>query len=683
MDWRPSQANGWWPKLSPSGRRLLYGNGCTWVMDFKLGLELQISPDGWHYGWLDDNTLLYAVGNQAPENTAKQHKVTFADDGTYTDVLTGVPDELCAGNTMDANDGHWATALGPRICIDGKVIPNTSGGGVKTAGGRVVWGCYFGQPGTDDPKMWGNRVYDTRDGTVADFIPMNPVNGCTISREGYIGLGYWGPAYLRWPDGHQADITVTPWRAEGAPLIVRDATGVDWAFTGTEDPFDHSTPILGHPLGDPTCLVLPDMPAVFMTVVCLGPHFRVACCGDRGQCRVQDIPVDAVRVLLVDRRPPMPQPRISFVLDPQGPTTAPCVFNAIISERENVATHRWQMNGMNCQPTPTKPNDTITYQYVIPAPGTVTFNVKAQGVPADEDHLPGSGGKVILAGEQFRVFVEKPPDPDPEPPPTFYPGVQTGFGQPLVTDQSNVFVDELVRGWLMARVTAASDPSLSETILREVWMAGLEPLVLTDEHSIYTLPVSPRLKVEYYNEPDIGCGSEWPKLTPQQYCEKVMQVWPFVQEREYDFFVGPVSNISPPALQWLKEVLACLPPEVAVSYHRYAQHDWDVASVPRDGYRSREDEFRSLKAVIGRRRFGCSEFGWKQDKFWQGWWIFGHWRSLTDKEIKDRIKQELGYLQAAGALFGVWYQIWEGDKDLFGLRHKDLSWKPQSDHPWL
>jgi hypothetical protein len=69
---------------------------------------------------------------------------------------------------------------------------------------------------------------------------------------------------------------------------------------------------------------------------------------------------------------------------------------------------------------------------------------------------------------------------------------------------------------------------------------------------------------------------------------------------------------------------------------------------------------------------------------------FTQTRTLSDQEIRDRLRMEFTILEAenrravaAGQppiYAAVWFQVWEGvDDRRFGLMRQDRSWKPQAD----
>ena len=310
--------------------------------------------------------------------------------------------------------------------------------------------------------------------------------------------------------------------------------------------------------------------------------------------------------------PPPPVAEIAIALDvAEGP--APLIVTGRLLRIAYARTWRWGKGYAGAEElTVDPPIEGTTHLFVFETPGRYEVDAWAQPVPE-------AGTALVYAGRQL-VTVTAPVPPEPPAPVGLRRGVQTGFGVPIVTPDDHVYHELATRGWFLARVAAAQDEATTAAILEEVERGPLEPFVIVDEQTIHTMPPRPGrpLKGEFYNEPDLVPG-----LTPEVYAARFVEALPVARARDVELHTGGISNPSAGALAWLRAVLAQLPENTPVCYHRYSQNPWDVATVPRDGYRNRAAEFAALRAVTGRRRLVCTEFGWKQDRVRQGWWLFG------------------------------------------------------------
>lgn len=648
MRWSPSQPNSWWPHLSPDGSMVAYGNGHVWValLNITPVPELDIGP-GYVYGWHAPNILFYGI--ELPGDRGELHQVVLDGTGQWFDSIVSADPTLCWGNPpdgIDAADGHWGTWLASaagRIVRDDTVLA-TGGHYVKVAGPCVAW---LSDGATTITRWQGGGARTT--------VPLFGPNALTLNADGYIGYGYFGPAGLIWPAGHQADVTVTPWKQETPPIVVADLNGADWLWCGTEDPFDQALIVVGHPIGDPTCLIL-DQPFGSLSVRLVGSHWRVAGCSTTGALVVQDIPWDAARVPLVDRRPEMPPANVDFAIDRMV---------GIITTHEYCRTHRWQMDDVTIMPEPGKPNDGMTYDFAEKTPGLHTIRLLAQGVLADDAHLPDSGGKLVYTPSQ--PIVINPPLPPPYP--TGFYGVLTGFGEPVheaLDAQLRIF------GWEMNRISANPlSPDTTRRCVQQVLDAGQRPLTIC--WSLTDLRAVPEYTdVQWMNEPDIGTEPTH-KMAAAQYRATLLEAIPVCEQRHLRLWAGCVSNTSPDQVDYMRRVFAGLPLTVGAAWNRYPQFGWDVASIPRDPYSSMLWEFDAMLRATGiDRPWGITEMGWMTGEQRQRIFRRLRWptraRTLTYQEICDRYALYFALVKEAGGAFCCVFQINDGiDDDKFGL----------------
>jgi PKD repeat protein len=375
--------------------------------------------------------------------------------------------------------------------------------------------------------------------------------------------------------------------------------------------------------------------------------------------------------------PSIPAPTVTLSLD-RTSGVAPCTVLATVS-LTHADTWRWLLNGVIH-----KPDDGASHLFVLPA-GTYTIAVRAGGTGGQTTSVPIAVTVTAPPIPDPPPVPEPPPVPPPVPLPAFLAGVQTGFGARLVRPDDNVFAQLRRRGWWMARVgVSLTDPAETAAIIAEVTDAGLVPLVIARPQDVLTLPWIRGLRVELGNEPDIGSPPSTPRMSPAAYVAWVEPALEAAKARRYALYTGGISNITPVAVGWLCSVLPYLPPWIGVCYHRYKQSPGDTAKTPRNGYASRAAEFAALKAVTGSRPLICSEFGWGTGAYRQRvWWFWTRTRRLTEQDVLTRTRDELALLASQQIDAGIVYQIGDGppgiERDYFGIRRFDGTWKPVAD----
>lgn len=189
--------NGWWPKVSPDGEWVAYGNHAVSVINVRTRQE-KFLKEGCLYpdGWIGRGVL----------------RVTSRCDGSayrfsvpdFEAVATGDNPGLVKGNFGDADDGHWASNLGGRIVYDGKVlVPGGAGG----AGGGATdlsadWLVF---PKTNDNleiSVWKNGSH------MCDYKARGGYNELSVT-GGYIVYGRGIPTMGITPGGKEVPLSVT------------------------------------------------------------------------------------------------------------------------------------------------------------------------------------------------------------------------------------------------------------------------------------------------------------------------------------------------------------------------------------------------------------------------------------------------------------------------------------------
>ena len=260
-------------------------------------------------------------------------------------------------------------------------------------------------------------------------------------------------------------------------------------------------------------------------------------------------------------------------------------------------------------------------------------------------------------------------------------GLQTHFNAPV---DSAVLRELAARGAFVrgerVRLMARMDcQTLDEVELVEqtatVRAAGLVPLVIvTDAEQIALLARGDY--AEPRNEPDTK-GPD-----PATYRVLLAECAEAARGAGVTLCAPGVTNFTRRGFDYLRAI-GPLPDGVVCSMHRYppVAATW---STPHKGYRSREDEVRELRDIIGwARPFGISEFGYHTAPERVGWWIFTREKRRSDEQAAWDIAHEFAFWEAQGAAFAVAYQLNDDTPDTplnrYGMRTVDGQWKPQAE----
>jgi hypothetical protein len=262
-------------------------------------------------------------------------------------------------------------------------------------------------------------------------------------------------------------------------------------------------------------------------------------------------------------------------------------------------------------------------------------------------------------------------------------GLHVGFGSLIGGD---LLAELRERGVQMVRsdYLHVQVPLDIEYLINEVLDAGLVPLAVIRPDQASWLPsavdVGP-LDVEIWNEPDIGTPPTM-RMSPAEYAFEVR--YARTLSGCHRLWTGVISNLDVDSLEWLKASIAAgWPEDVGVSIHRYPPNGGRPEH-PQQGFGSREHEVDRLRAIIGDRPFGVSEFGYHrgEQSLRQGWFGRKRWR-WTPEEQAQFTAWEFEFWRAMGAAFACAYQINSGTGpgylDQFGWRDADGAWLPVAD----
>jgi hypothetical protein len=253
-------------------------------------------------------------------------------------------------------------------------------------------------------------------------------------------------------------------------------------------------------------------------------------------------------------------------------------------------------------------------------------------------------------------------------------------------------------GFTMARFDLEAD---MEARITGAQAAGLRPFVIVFDPATLG-PWARGVDIEFGNEPDGPvCKADWQavgmwdesanRVDPRIYAEHVPPFVEACRSHGAQPWVGAVSNTTTMALDWLRTMLSWpIDDEIGVTVHRYHPPVPQGWQTPHQGYRTRDDETAAIKAIVGAKRWGCSEFGYhtapQLRRTWlPSWWPGNAW-AWTDAQVAANVIGEWDFWRAASAEFAVLYQINDGVENTaenrFGIRYYNdqdpFDWKPSA-----
>lgn len=290
--WSPLMTqNGWFAKLSPSGRYVLYGFWQAFCADLVTGEEREFNPVPGKrttpVGWYSDDTFLITV-----EGDWRKFDVNVFD---WQPVANGSFGEAVF---FSADGGHWGATLTvnpPRTIVDGVEL---------RANGSPMYGiAVAGRHAVSAATASSYDIVHFTDGAEVRRFPTN--NAWCINRDGDLGMGYYGPALLaRAAATTIEDVTIAPDLRESMPVPVRSG-GDLWIWSAM---IERGAIVAGRRLGDDNPIVLENFPAVAVSVVDDVAHdqFIVAGNNTNGHLEVRWVPKTLPRRALVPVAAPFP-----------------------------------------------------------------------------------------------------------------------------------------------------------------------------------------------------------------------------------------------------------------------------------------------------------------------------------------------------------------------------------------
>lgn len=274
-------------------------------------------------------------------------------------------------------------------------------------------------------------------------------------------------------------------------------------------------------------------------------------------------------------------------------------------------------------------------------------------------------------------------------------GLQAGFGQSI----SHEFAGLASYAFTVIRqdLYAAGDPALVPALVTECAGAPVHMLFLIGGGQIQRPDGSERIEphelaamtttvvhtataagltdyaIEIGNEPDLAHPGYADH--PEDFAEAIRQCHQAARTNGFHgaLITGGISNLNTRGFRYLRRMLAAsnLPIEdIVIGFHRYPESGRGPQA-PHDPYTSRDDEWRALKRLVGRRPVVCTEFGYHtaaSDPI-----------TLTDDTAADAVLWDVQFYADRDVPFAIVYQLNDGPSDdwfdRYGVRTTAGVWK--------
>lgn len=246
-------------------------------------------------------------------------------------------------------------------------------------------------------------------------------------------------------------------------------------------------------------------------------------------------------------------------------------------------------------------------------------------------------------------------------------GIQTGFWQP-----PERLRDLYGFGWRMLRLDYQPSVEQAAQCIADARAAGFEHILLlvkdpADIPKLRMLVQGP-LKISGPNEPDLEVRSGFlglfrrPSVSIAQYGAWLAAAAPACQAAGYECWAPVISNLNNRGLKYLSDLWPTLAkyPSVGIDVHRYAPGN--DAHAPQEGSATRAGEIARLKAIIGTRKWGVSEFGYASPP-------------NTETQQVNLWGDEFAFWEKTDAQYVIAYQVPRSPTDQYGVLD-DSRWLP-------
>jgi hypothetical protein len=240
-------------------------------------------------------------------------------------------------------------------------------------------------------------------------------------------------------------------------------------------------------------------------------------------------------------------------------------------------------------------------------------------------------------------------------------GLQCGHGEEL----GGVLLELAAFPFPIIRIDLQQcDQETTALRAQEVINAGLQPLcIIRRSEQMIILPEGSL--IELGNEPDL----EHFNFPLDEYLQVAAECVPIAYEHDLRLYLGAVSNLNRRGFAFLRAIpWKSYSTQICCSIHRYPEGN--NPDTPHWGFRSREDEVRMLRNIVGfKRPLACTEVGYHDGP-----------GGSTEETVATNMMWERKFFSDEGFEICSAYNINDGTGtepiDHYGFRRLDGSWKP-------
>jgi hypothetical protein len=285
--WTPPTKDGWYPKVSPTGRYVVYGNAKTQCVDLETGIVTKYLDEPGKFmqsmGWWDAHTFMLRDMDGG--------LLYLCDAETGAVAPFPVPAGYGYGNDASASAGRWGVVrrVPDRFILNGLIkLPERDSLLLCSVAGHFAvvqdWRAHT-------LLLWEDGVL------VAEFTPQQPNdNEIRVNELGTVSYGYYSTMRLRFRDGTDVNATVTPGKGSESIADMPLLDGEMWLWQGAE--LGDAGVVIGRDWlvdGVKQAIVLDKFPCVSLTAAWNGNEWVVAGCDAVGAMQVAFVSRNAPR----------------------------------------------------------------------------------------------------------------------------------------------------------------------------------------------------------------------------------------------------------------------------------------------------------------------------------------------------------------------------------------------------
>ena len=264
---------------------------------------------------------------------------------------------------------------------------------------------------------------------VRTIVPARAPNRFLVGAGGYVGYGYYGPAWLNTPSNVNTKVNVTD--AEGPPLAFRHAGAVWLATTNDEG-------VYLRPLGVTDRAILVSIPyhdpyggAVDCSVVSRGDVILVASCDAKGTLSLSSVPANTPLAPVRPVEPPRPPITIkakATIASYVGSVAVNEPATAVAEVTQGTPTHfNWQFQqGVTWTSSALNPAADLDHSYTFTTPGRYPIRMQTLVNGKVTDTTSSTSRAITVTAGAEPPDPGPDPGPEPEPPPEARKGIVHG-----------------------------------------------------------------------------------------------------------------------------------------------------------------------------------------------------------------------------------------------------------------